>query len=278
MTLERRLANHVLDRYPDRAATVLERQGEEATVRVLERDGTTAAATIIQHLSPQFSVAVLQGLTPERAVQIVDSLPVDTAARFIRRAEGSSQEAILSRLQPKQAQRVRAVLGFREGTAGSLMDPDVLALPQELTAREALQRVRAAAEYARYNLYVVNQQQCLVGAINLRELLLARGRVPLCDLMIRNLHHVLATADRTSLLSHPGWKSVHALPVVDQEGIYLGAIRYRTLRALEEEFLAPRSQDLDSGAAFAEVVAAGARGVLGAISGAEAGQGRDYGA
>jgi magnesium transporter len=278
MTLIRRLADEVLERYPDRAATVLERVGEAEGIRTLERGGADGAAMILQRLSPQYATGVLHGLRAERAAEILGGLPVDVATRMVRRLRDDTRQAILERLDPRFARSIQSVLRFPEGVAGALMDPDVLALPEQLSAREALSRVRAAAEFARYNVYVVDQAQSLVGALNLRELLLARGRTPLSELMVREPHRVQATADRASVMSHPGWRAVHSLPVVDEQGAYLGAIRYRTLRELEDELQASQRRDADAGAAIGQVIAAGARGLLDALAGpAPSGEGRQGG-
>jgi len=267
MTLVRQMADRVLAKYPGRAATILERVGEDESVRLLARGGVEGVATILQRLSPQFATDVLRRLAPERAAGALAELPVDTAARLVRRLGEGEREPLLARLEARRARSLRAMLRFPEGTAGALMDPDVLALPQELTAREALARVRQAAELARYNLYVVDAQQRLVGALNLRELLIARGRLPLSALMTPEPHRVPATADRATVLAHPGWRDVHALPVVDDSGAYLGAIRYRTLRELEEELLAPRGADADTSAAFGDLIQAAAGGLLDALAG-----------
>lgn len=273
MTLLRNLADCVLQEAPNRAAVVLERLGEEEAITLLKRAKLSSVASIVERLSPQFAAAVLGQLRPERVAKILESLQLDTAVRLLRRADVASHEAILEQLRPKRARGMRALLRFREGTAGALMDPDVLALPQDLTAREALQRVRAAAENARYNLYVVDQSQRLTGTLNLRELLIARGPRPLSDVMVRDPYRVRATDDRTTVLAHRGWKVAHALPVVDDEDGYLGAIRYRTLRELERELIATKSLDLDTSAAFAEVISAAAGGLLDAVGGVAAHRG-----
>ena len=44
-----------------------------------------------------------------------------------------------------------------------------------------------------------------------------------------------AHATRETIVSHPRWRDVHALPVTDDAGRLLGAIRYGTFRRLEEE-------------------------------------------
>ncbi len=267
MTLVRRLAEHVIEQHPSRAVTALERLGEEETVECLGRGSVESAAAIVRRLSPQYVTAVLRGVDPKRIASMLESLPNDTAARVVRRADEATLGIILNHLQPGAAQRLRAVLRFPEGSAGALMDPEVMALPQELSVHEALQRVRKAPETARYNVYVVDQEQRLAGAVNLRELLIARGQSALSDLMIRDPHRLLASADRATVIAHTGWKEVHALPVVDDGDAYLGAIRYRVLRRLEEDLLAPRGEDMDTGAAFGQVISAGVLGVLDALSG-----------
>jgi hypothetical protein len=111
----------------------------------------------------------------------------------------------------------------------------------------------------------VDRDQRLVGAMTLRELLLAPGETPLASLMVSEPYRIRATDDRARVLSHPGWREVHSLPVVDDEGGYLGAIRYRTLREIEEELRSPDARDDSASSAFGELIAAGAGGLLDAL-------------
>jgi len=266
MKLIQRLAQHAIDSHTDQAATVLEMLEEDEVVRLLGRGSVRSGAAVLQRLSPDYATAVFERLPTERAARFVEALPVDVATRLVRRVDRAVQESVLASVSAKHAGSIRRVLGFREGTAGALMDPEVLALPSELSARDALQRVRKTPKLARYNVYVVDHAQRLVGALNLRELLLARGRAPLAEIMTRDPFRVRANADQASVLSHPGWRVVHALPVVDDDEAFVGVIRYAVLKALETEF-ARRRSDLDTGAALGEVIAAGARGILDAFTG-----------
>jgi hypothetical protein len=79
--------------------------------------------------------------------------------------------------------------------------------------------------------------------------------------------HLTALASRADVLAHPGWKEVHALPVVDEQGAYLGALRYRTLRRLEEELLHRPGEDGDATAALGQLFATAATGLLEALTG-----------
>lgn len=265
MQLERRLARHLIHVHPERAAAVLERIGAAEAQRLLAGVGPEDAAGVLRRTSLHFSADALFALGPSRTSQILETLALDAAARLARRLEDGFREEVLRRLRTRTARALRTLLRFPDRTAGALMDPEVLALPQDLTAREALARVRSEPERARYNLYVVDREQRLVGVVNLRELFLAPTRSRLCDFMVREPARLPAQADRAALIRHPGWREVHALPVVDDEGVYLGAVRYRTLRDLEGELLSGVGTDADAPAALGELFAAGAAGLLDAL-------------
>jgi len=266
MTLVRRLAENLIDEHPQQAAAVLEAMGVDEAARLLKRSRPASGATLIRRLSPQFAAAALTKLELRQCARIIDALDHDVAARLLRRLSADVQAGILESISPKHAHGFRALLSFPENTAGALMDPDVLALPEDLSAREALKRIREAPEHTRYNVYVVDREQQLVGVLNLRELLLAKPRALLSALMVRSPQRLLATADRASILANPGWKDVHALPVVDEAGGYLGAVRYRTLREVEAELLSTRFSDEDASHALGQLFAAGAGALLDAFS------------
>jgi magnesium transporter len=217
---------------------------------------------------PPAAVAVLEGLRLDRAVELVKAMELDVASRLIRPLGEQRRIAILERLPPKDTRALGALLRFAEKTAGSLMDPNVMALPEDLTAKEALARVREQPDAARYNLYVTDRDQKLVGALNLRELFLARPQTRLSELMIRDPLYLDANDDRAAVIGHAGWKEVHSLPVVDSRTCYLGAVRYRTLRSLEQVLRGAKEEDGSATEALGELFAAGASGLLDAMTGA----------
>jgi magnesium transporter len=272
MGLTRNLAETMLRAHPARAALVLEAQAPDAAVALLADGDEGTLAEVLRRISPQRSRQALEALPPARAAKLLERLELDESARLLRLLDDTVRSEVLAALEPRSARPVRALLGFREGTAGALMDPRVLALPQGVTAGEAFERVRADPSHARYNLYVIDDQQHLVGALNLRELFLADPARTLGELMVPTPHRLPADAPASEVVSHPGWKEIHALPVVDTEGRYLGAIRYRKLRELEQALLAGRSDDHDTSAALGQLFAAGAGGLFEALGGAESGQ------
>ena len=266
MNLEHSLAAKLIREHPERAAGVLERLGMQEAKRVLSKAPAREAAPVLQRMSPQFAAAVLETFDTEPTARMLEALPLDVASRLARRLPPERVAAALEILGARPARALRSLLRFPEASAGALMDPDVLALPGDLTAKEALDRIREMPDFARYNVYVVDQEERLTGVVNIRELLIARPRSRLADLMIRDPLRLDALADRSVVVGHPGWKEVHSLPVVDEQGGYLGAVRYRTLRALEEELLGGTVRDGNPREALGQLFSAGVGGVLDALT------------
>lgn len=243
MPLHRRLAALLLEQHPGDAARVLEALPVEEIAGVVADAPLEAAAAVLCRLNAHAGAGVLGRLDATRAGAVLGALDVNVAANLLRRLEGPARDERLATAPPARARALATMLRFPESTAGALMDPQVLALADDLTAKEALERVRGAAEHARYNLYVVNREQVLVGVLNLRELLLARPPEQISAFMHVRVHQLPAHADRRAIVSHPGWREVHALPVVDAGGVFLGAIRFGTLRRIEEELRGGASVD-----------------------------------
>jgi magnesium transporter len=270
MTLSQDLAASLMRSHPERAALVLDSHEAAGSVDTLNEGAEVDAAEVLRRLSPQRAEQVLTSLPRVRAAALLARLELGEAARLMRSLEASLRTELEATLDARRARALRALLSFREGTAGALMDPQVLALPRGLQAAEALERVRAEPEHARYNLYVIDEEQRLVGALNLRELFLAEPTRKLGELMVAAPQRLPADAESSQVVSHPGWKEVHSLPVVDDQGRYLGAVRYRKLRQLERALLSARRDDQDTSSALGQLFAAGAGGLFEALGGSGA--------
>lgn len=233
MDTDRVLSQSFVEAHPTDAAAILERLKPQETAAYLDLLPTRECALVLECMVSPYAAECLVHLSPQRFALAIEALPLDTAAALLRRLEPAPQERLLNQAPPDVANLLRRLLRYPEASAGALMDPRTLALPEDITAHEGLMRVRRAPRHALYYLYVVDRQQKLVGVLNLRELMLATPRALLASVMQREVATIPASADRLVILEHPAWRDVHALPVVDDHGILLGVLRYETLRELE---------------------------------------------
>jgi magnesium transporter len=264
--LESRLAEVLITSHPSRAAVALERLGLTPTIDFFATLPVAKMVKVVPLLSPQFAAQSVSSLSDERLAEVLNELPLDIGARLVRLL-GDRMESVTDRLDEDVRDALRELSRFPEDSAGGLMDPRVLSLPSDLTAAEALDRVRELSLHARYNLYVVDRNQMLVGVLNLRELLIARPTTRLSKIMVTNPHRLHASASRTNIVSHPGWRDAHSLPVVDDAGHYLGTVRYGTLRSLEASLRKPDENQTSE--ALGELLSVGVGGVVRALSGSE---------
>ncbi len=260
-----RLVRRFLDEHPGDAARLLETLPAEEAAATLANAEPDDAAGVLHQMGPMEAAWCLARMDAVAAARIVGRMPLDLSAALLRRVDPAARDAVLAATGRSQAAALGRLLRYEEGSAGALMDPKVLALPDELEVGEALDRVRRAPEFVLSYVYVVDREQKLVGVMNLREMMLADPGATLESQMTTGVQAISGRAARTQVLAHPGWRRLHALPVVDEHRVFLGAIRYQTLRRLEEE-----ESGAESGQALKTVVSLGELcwiGMAGMLSG-----------
>jgi magnesium transporter len=235
----RLLAKNFAEEHPSDAAWILEQLSPDTAVAYIEELPPRLGAAVVQRMAASTAAECISRLSPERFGQLMVALPLDRAAGLLRRLDAGQRELLLQHAPTDVATLLARLLRYPQNSAGSLMDPRVMALPDDITVSEALARVRRVPRHALYYLYVIDREQSLVGVLNLRELMLALPRDPLSAIMQREVSSLSALSDRAAIIDHPGWRNVHALPVIDDQGKFLGVLRYETLRQLEVESNAP---------------------------------------
>ena len=232
MSLVADLAHAFLEEHPADAARVLERMPVDRRVAVVREAGDRAAPALGQAL-PAATAETLAGLTAEEAAPVFAHLDVDTLIAALRRLPQGEADRLLGGLPPQRRDALGRVLRVPEGTAAALVDPTVLALPDDVSVAEARVRLRREAKGLLHYIYVVDRRRTLVGVLDISELMRARSRDPIRSVMHEGVVHVPAWMPAATVRAHPGWRSFHAMPVTDEHGCLIGAIRYQTIRRLE---------------------------------------------
>jgi magnesium transporter len=235
METDWRLARAFLQDHPYEAGLVLEKFAPSQSAEFLHEVPVAMAAAVLEQMSSSTGAAVLSGYPAEHAAGLGEALSIDTTARLLRYLGQEDRERWLAVLAEGRALPLRRLLNYPLGTAGSLMDPQVLALPESLSVGDARERLQRSPQHSLYYLYLLDAEQRLTGVLNLRELMLADFAQPLSAVMRSPVQKLSSNAPFASVLIHPGWREYHALPVTDHEERFLGAIRYKTLKRLEQE-------------------------------------------
>jgi len=229
------LAKQFAEDHPLDAARVLEKLPSQDASAYLTELSPRLAAKVLQSMISSNAAECIAQLSPSRSTDIIAALPLNSAATILRRFDPERRAEILPRIPSPVSTLLVRLLRYPENSAGAFMDPRALALPEDITATEALARVRRTPRHALYYIYVLDREQKLVGVMNLRELMLAHPKSTLGVTMHREVMTIPALAGRRAIVENSGWHDVHALPVVDNVGTFLGVLRYETLRTLERD-------------------------------------------
>jgi magnesium transporter len=224
-----------LERHPAEAAQLLETCPTPEVIRVLVAVPASAAAAVLERLSPMVAGDVIAHLGDEATKRILPLIDLRRAAAFLAQLDEAARAAKLDLMDAAVARELRELMSYPANSAGSLMDPRVLAFRGDTTVREVLQRLRKAKHKRILDLFVIDGEGRLVGSVTLETLVLAGPETRLEAVEQRSpTVRTTAVASREEVVETFEQQRVTTLPVVDAEDRLLGVIRYDTLVAAVE--------------------------------------------
>ena len=194
------------------------------TVFDLLPDAETSA-DVLSEMERIFRIEFLQLVEAERLAEILSAMADDDAADILADLPEEFRERILVLMADEETEEVAELLSYPEDTAGRIMTSDFVALPEAMTAREAVQEVRKAAEAEMvFYLYVTDTEGRLSGVLSLRQLVIAADDTPLSEFMISDPVCVGVTTDQEEAARKVSRYNLLAMPVVDHNQVLVGII------------------------------------------------------
>lgn len=266
-----RLGRAFLEAHPRRAATVLGEMPHDRAAAVLEAVPARTAASVVREMTTPDAADCFEHLEAAGSASILAEMPAVEASSLVRSLQPQLRDELLAALSTELRDSIGQLLHFPERTAGAVMDPAIFHLHDDVIVTEARARLGRATRGLLYYLYVVDRDRRLLGVVDIPELMLAPEGDPLSAVMHRNVESFSAWTPEALVRRHPGWLRFHAMPVVDDEGRLLGAVRYQTLRRLERE-ASDRERDpsLLTATALAELFRLGTSGLVAGVAAAAA--------
>ena len=264
MELETKLRDRFVTNHPSDAARVLESLPVSELAEAVLTLPIAASSELLPRLAPYSAANALEVIPAPSAARALEGTRPDAAAAVLRAMDPSRRLSILDSMSTDGRKQLERLLRYADGSAGALMDPAVISIAETLSVADALERLRHRSQHALYYLYIVNDDQRLVGVVNLRELMAARSYERFGAVAGRAVESLSARASRESIVVHPPWQRFHALPVVDANGRFLGALRYETVRQLEESVRdgGPLGPGAETSTALAELFGVGLKGLV----------------
>lgn len=219
------------DLHPADIAEVFDELKGDETAFVYKLLNKELAADVLVELEEDVREHLLASLTSrEIATEVIDRIDSDDAADMISELSNEKIEEIISHIDDQeQASDLIDLLNYEEGTAGSLMAKELVKVNQNWTVTQAIREMRRQAEDLEnvYTIYVVDDQDKLLGKLSLKTLLFSASttRTIIKDLYNpKELEKVLAEDDSEKVIHVMDKYDLVALPVTNDGGQLLGRI------------------------------------------------------
>ena len=99
-------------------------------------------ADMLEELPEDEQLRIIEGLDHERLVDVLEEMEFDDLADLLAEMPGEQRTRVLEALDEEDAETMRRLLSYAEGTAGSLLTPEVIILGPTATVAEALAEIR----------------------------------------------------------------------------------------------------------------------------------------
>ncbi len=159
-------------------------------------------------------------------VEIFETMPTDDVADLIGELTPELSGAILERMKNEGSEQVEGLLRYGDDTAGGIMVPDFIALPQDVTAADAIASLQKEYQNVEmpFYLYVVDEYGHLVGVVSLRQLVVVTPDTPLKQFMTTDVFYVTTDMDQEEVARIVARYDILAVPVVDLNNILVGIV------------------------------------------------------
>ncbi len=132
------------------------------------------AAEVLIELEEDDREKLISSYTTKEIAEIIDNIDSDDAADVLSELSDTKKEEVISLLDDaEQASDIIDLLNYAEGTAGSLMAKEMVKVNVNWTVTQAIREMRKQAEDVEhvYTIYVVDDEEKLVGTLSLKKLL-----------------------------------------------------------------------------------------------------------
>ena len=216
---------------------LIEALDPELRPRFVELMGREFDFTALTEVDDAVREDILEDLPPAVVAEGVRQLDSDDAAHIIEDLPRDEQAEILKQLPPPERRAVESILHYPENSAGRRMQTEFIAASPDWTIGHAIDYMRETPDLPErfYELYVIDGDRKLLGAVALDRLLRARRPVPIAELIEGERRTVRATQDQEEVARLFERYDLVAAPVLDDSDRLVGVLTFDDIVDVIEE-------------------------------------------
>lgn len=210
----------------DIAALLDELTIEEALFVLRNLDPSFSADVLIElDEDPQYKV--IKEMEPSELASLIDEMESDDAVDVLNQLVVTDREEVIRQLEKKEKSlHILELLRYDEDSAGGLMAKEIIKANQNWSVVQTIDEIRRQAENVDkiFSIYVVDNQEKLMGRVALKKIILAAADTKISDLYEDNIISVPTHMDGEEVAEIMRRYDLEAVPVVNVKNKLVGRI------------------------------------------------------
>lgn len=183
-------------------------------------------AEIISDLDRDTRKKFLKVYPPSEIINFLNQLASDDTADILNELPIKEREQVLSGLEPELKVQVTELLRYEENVAGGLMAKELIKARYNWTVVQCVDEIRKQAESVNkfYTVYVVDENDKLLGRVALQDLIISDARTLVADIYEKEIIAVETYLEDWEVAEMMKKYDLESVPVVNVQGILVGRI------------------------------------------------------
>ncbi len=194
--------------------------------RIINMFEDVYAAEVFSNLSVWSQTSLLRSFLPPKSASIIAQLETSEAVDALITLRRSEKDKIISLLDRRQQHEIKRLMGLAKTPVGHVVSNQFLTVKPQDTAGTILNKVREARndiDDIRY-VYVVNNENQLIGIFTLYELIIQKSDASAYKFMIQNPIVVQLSTPKELVLRRMKKYNLNSVPVVTEKRHMLGIV------------------------------------------------------
>src|SRR6476659_9966341 len=181
---------------------------------------------VLLHVGDDVREGLIADMDPDEILAAVEDLDIDDLADLCEDLPETVLDEVLKSMDRDNRERLEQVLSYDEGSAGRLMNPDVVTVRTDTTVDVVLRYLRLRGELPDHtdHLYVVSRRHQYLGRIALQALLTHEANTPINELLDDEQPAIGVEESSDEVARQCCDHDWISAPVVDDNNILLGRI------------------------------------------------------
>lgn len=208
-------------------AEILEDLNPEQSTYIIKLLDSGKTSEILMEMDEDDREKILDLLSIKEIAEEIEELDTDDAADMISELSEERQAAVIAQIEDQDHKaEIQELLAYDEDTAGGLMAKELVRVNENWTVTECVKEMRAQAENVTrvHSIYVVDDEEKLIGRLSLKDLLMASPRAHISTVYIPKVDYVTVDEDVVDVAKVMQKYDLEAIPVVDENKTLVGRI------------------------------------------------------